>query len=123
MKLHRDLGITQKTAWFMEHRIRETLADYVTSKLVGPVEADETFIGGKERQQAQQEAQAPRRWNSVGKATVAGVRDRISGQVKAKVVEGTDKESLHGFLRDSVAPGSQVYTDEHQRLLGHPVPA
>ena len=121
MKLHRDLGITQKTAWHMEHRIRETLEDFETFKLVGPVEADETFIGGKERNKHAKKKLRQGR-GAVGKATVAGVRDRISGKVKAQVVPGTDKESLHGFLGKNVAPGSQVYTDEHRGYWGIPFP-
>ena len=121
MKLHRDLGITQKTAWFMEHRIRETLADYVTSKLVGPVEADETFIGGKETNKHGSKKLRKGR-GAVGKAAVAGVRDRISGKVKAEVIPNTGKVVLHDFLQQNVAPGSLVYTDEWPSYVGIPFP-
>ena len=85
MKLHRELGITQKTAWFMLHRLRTAMA---ASKpwFQGPVEADETFIGGKEgNKHAWKKLKAGR--GTVGKTPVAGVKDRPTGEVAARVVD------------------------------------
>ena len=61
MKLHRDLKVTQKTAWFMQHRLREVWTGKSEGRFVGPVEVDETFIGGKEKKQARQQEAA--RWS------------------------------------------------------------
>ena len=86
MKIARDLGIPQKTAWFLMQRIREGFVRGMDKPFPGPVEVDETFIGGKERNKHSKKRH--RIWSpSEGKAIVAGVRDRPSKQISAAVVE------------------------------------
>ena len=113
MKLHRDLGITQKSAWFLAHRIRETFDFAWLPGFDGPIEADETFISGKRKNMChdkRKELSGTGR-GPVGKAIVAGVKDRKTGQVSARVVKGTDAATLKGFVRYHVEPGTTVYTD------------
>ena len=120
MKLYRDLGITQKTAWYMAHRIRQTLsAD--DDKFAGAVEVDETYIGGKEgNKHADRKLRAGR--GTVGKTAVAGVRDRTTGRINAEVVEATDKGTLQNFVLRHTAPGATVYTDQASAYVGLPRP-
>ena len=110
MKLHRDLGIPQKSSWHLAHRIRESWADRQESRFAGPVEADETYGGGKERNE-----HASRRSNTgrgtVGKTAVAG--DRASGQVSAAVVLATDGATLVPIVARHTAPDAHVFTDDH----------
>ncbi|WP_420614304.1 IS1595 family transposase [Candidatus Spongiisocius sp.] len=109
MKLHRDLGITQKSAWHLAHRIREAW-DIVTESMVGPVEVDDTYIGGKERNKhAHKKLHAGR--GPVGKAAVVGARNRATGQVAAKVVPNTQAGTLQGFVEGKRVPNAPVYTD------------
>ena len=118
MKLHRDLGITQKSAWFMAHRLRFALASD-GGPFNGPVEADETFIGGLEaNKHGNKKLKAGR--GTVGKTAVAGVRDRETGKVQAVVVASTDKETLQGFVQGNIAPGATVYSDDATAYDGLP---
>jgi transposase-like protein len=89
-EIHRGLGITQKSAWLLLHRIRLTMQDHSIDKFSGPVEVDETFIGGKARNMhANKRREKIQGRGAVGKAIVMGVLER-AGRVRAKVVDGRD---------------------------------
>ncbi len=111
MKLHRDLDITQKSAWHLAHRIRETW-DRGEGLFGGPVEVDETYLGGKRKNMPNHVRKDLTGRGPVGKTAVVGAKDRETNRVVAKAVEGTDKETLQGFVKDSADPHATVYTDE-----------
>ncbi len=118
MKLHRDLAVTQKTAWHLAHRIRETLKDN-PGQFFGPVEIDETYIGGKEGNKHQDKKLNAGR-GPVGKSAVVGARDQDTGQIAAKHIPFTDKDALQGFVRETTEIGAVVYTDEARAYEGMP---
>ena len=122
MKLHRDLKVTQKTAWFMLHRIREAWSTEAASLFSGPVEVDETYIGGKRKNMSKSKRKelAGTGRGGVGKSIVAGAKDRATNQVSAAVVAATDKPTLQGFVADRTADDATVYTDEHAAYSGLP---
>ena len=113
MKLHRDLEITQKSAWHLAHRLRKAF-ESGEALFCGPVEADETYIGGKRKNMsnAKRKELAGTGRGAVGKAAVVGVKDRESNKVAARHVEGTDAENLAGHVVNNVGAGATVYTDE-----------
>ena len=116
MKLHRDLGITQKSAWHLAHRLREGLSPKAV-KFAGPSECDETYMGGLEKNKhAHKKLRAGR--GAVGKTPVAGVRDRSTGKVRAQVVEDTTAETLQDVVQGATADGSTVFTDEATAYKG-----
>ena len=114
MKLHRDLGVTQKTAWHMLHRIRE--AYHIDAPVFeGPVEVDETYIGGRESNKHEsQKLHAGR--GAVGKTAVVGMKDRPTNQVNAQVVKRVNKRTVHGLVHQWTVAGATVYTDEASAL-------
>ena len=117
LKLGRDLGVRQATAWFIAHRIREAMV--VEPELMdGPVEVDETFIGGKKSRNKHANKKWPKGRGAVGKAPVAGIIDRETREVIMQPIPDVTRETLHNFIRDNVKPGSTVYTDEHRGYWG-----
>ena len=126
MKLSRDLGVKQETAWFMLHRLREAWGDDggADDPFDGPVEVDETYFGGKRRNmsnaQRRELAKEGAGRGAVGKVAVVGAKCRTSNQVRAEVVEATDKATLQEFVAESADDGATVYTDEAAAYEGMP---
>ena len=118
-QLAKELGCTEKTAWYLGHRIRASMGE-VDPVLDGEVEVDETFIGGKEaNRHASKKLHAGR--GAVGKQAVLGVVER-GGAVFAQPIGGTDRNTLHSAIRASVRIGATLYTDEHpayRSLVGY----
>ncbi len=121
MKLHRDIKVCQKTAWFMLQRIRKAFDDDNDGPLSGPVEVDETFVGGKAKNMhAHKREQVIKGRGPVGKTAVIGAKDRRTNRVIAAVIDNTDQLTLQGFVAANVEPGAKVYTDDHGGYIGLP---
>ncbi len=115
-EVHRAIGVTQKTAWFMLQRIRLAMQSGTVEKLNGEVEADETYIGGKVRNMhASKQRKRGRGTGGVGKAIVMGLLARHgkkgASRVKVKHVANARRGTVQGEVREHVEPGSQVFTD------------
>jgi transposase-like protein len=108
----RDLSVTQRTAWFMLHRIRYAQHNGTINKMTGRVEADETFIGGKARNMhSGKRAEKIKGRGPIGKAIVFGLLDRETGKVRTSVVGTRRKHHLHSEIRENVEAGSELNTD------------
>ncbi len=110
MKLHRDIGVTQKTAWYMGHRIRASLMSRGDT-FEGPAEADETYIGGERKNMHQWQRDQLEGRGTSGKLIIAGVKDRETNRVEAEVVDWDDAPTLQSFVLRNTEPDTQLYTD------------
>jgi transposase-like protein len=122
-EVHRAIGITQKSAWFMDHRIRFALGLKPGNKLSGQVEADETFIGGKARNMhADKRAEKITGTGGTDKVAVMGILERgpktIGSKVRTKVIDNTKKKTLQAEVRQHVLAGSALFTDALQSYEG-----
>ena len=116
-ELSRDLKVTQKSAWFMLHRIRLAMQSGTFEKLSGEVEADESFIGGKSKnmhllKRIGKQVRGEMGPGVTGKAIVMGLLERNSKQVRTAVIPERKSQHLHGHIRQNVEAGSKIYTDE-----------
>ena len=121
MKLHRDLKVTQKTAWFMLHRIRETWGQDDAPPFPGPVEVDETYVGGRRKNmRASKRREMLQRYGRGASSmeVVAGGRDRDSNQIHARVIEGTNRVTLREFADRIADANSSLFTDEATAYRG-----
>ncbi len=117
-EVHRALGITQKSAWFLLHRIRLAMQNGSLAKLKGEVEVDETFIGGKARNMHKDKrAEKITGRGATGKAIVIGVLER-GGKVRTKVIPDTKKKTVQDEVRQHVEAGTPVYTDALPSYVG-----
>jgi len=109
-QLKRTLGVSYKTAWYLSHRIRAALKEVDAQLLKGIVEVDETFVGG--------EVEGKGRGYKGNKTVVVGAMQR-GGNICLQVVRGTDRETLHDFIRENTAGDTEaIYTDEWPAYRG-----
>jgi len=116
-QLAREIGITQKTAWFLMQKIREswTIANGLFCS--GELEVDETYIGGKEKNKHLDKKLKSGR-GTTGKDAVIGILDREQKKVKAFPLENVNKQSVHEVIKENIVEGSTIYTDEHRSYEG-----
>jgi len=113
LQLAKEIGVTQKTAWFILGRLREACGgtDGPLDKLRGEIEIDECFVGGLEGNKHEKDKLHAGR-GAVGKVAVLGMRER-GGRTRAKVTEIRTLDAIHGDIHANVEVGSQLYTDDH----------
>jgi len=124
-EVHRAIGITQKSAWFMDHRIRLAFHGAAHEQFSGEVEADESFIGGKARNMhADVRARKITGTGGKDKTAVMGIlergKDGKHSRVRTKVIPNRKKSAIQAEVRKHVQAGSSLYSDA---LGGHPNPA
>lgn len=118
-EIHRAIGVTQKTAWFMEHRIRLAMqTGSFAKKLCGEVEVDETFIGGLARNMHKSKRDKLSKTGFIGKVAVMGLLERHGGEVRTMIVDNTTRATMQPKVRAHVEQGSNVFSDAHSAYTG-----
>ena len=122
-ELARDLGVTQKTAWFMLHRIRLAMQSGTFEKMRGEVEADEVYIGGKAKNMhMERRKRIIRGTGGHDKTAVMGLLERPRGAahslIRTMVLDAVTQERMQGEIKKNVEPGSAIYTDRHWGYFG-----
>ncbi len=112
MRLHREIGVTQKTAWYAAHRIRKAWSKGEGNVFAGPSEVDETYFGGKARNMHESARASLTGRGGADKVPVVGVKDRATNQVAAEVVTDTTSRTLKRVIERHTLPGTNIYTDE-----------
>ena len=120
MKVHRELNRSQRTAWYLVHRIRNSWKMDGSNLFEGPVECDETYFGGQRKNMPKSARATLTGRGSVGKVAVFGVRDRATNQVSAQVVGDTEGDTLRGFVMRQVVSGTEIYTDDARAYTSLP---
>lgn len=115
LQLAKEIGVTQKSAWFMLQRLREACGSDM-DKLRGVIEVDETFVGGLERSKHENKKLKEGR-GAVGKVPVLGMRER-GGRTKALVITANDLPTIQGAIHQFCEVGSTLHTDEHGAYSG-----
>jgi transposase-like protein len=116
-EIHRALGITQKSAWFLMHRIRKAMQAGTFRKLAGDVEVDETFIGGLARNMHKNKRNKVSKTGFIGKVAVMGLLER-HGEVRTVIVGDTSRDTMQPRVREYVESGSNVFSDAHSAYTG-----
>lgn len=116
-KLGNDLGIQQRSAWFLAHRIRQGWANNASRLFGRVVEVDEAYLGGLEKNKHEKKKRKKGR-GAVGKAPVVAIKEREGKKVRALRVKGTDAQTLHWIILSHVEKGSVVFTDDFRGYSG-----
>ncbi len=119
MKLHRDLGITQKAAWYLLHRIREAYTEAI-GVFSGEVEVDEAYFGGKRKFMHASKRKTLKGKGTAGKTAVVGMKEWDSNRVQAQITPRTDRPTLQRYVLQHTAASSLIYTDDHAAYHGIP---
>src|SRR6266568_3500536 len=117
-EIHRALGVTQKSAWFLMHRIRKAMQAGTFRKLAGDVEVDETFIDGLARNMHKNKRNKVSKTGFIGKVAVMGLLERHGGEVRTVIVGDTTRVTMQPKVRQYVEEGSNVFSDAHSAYTG-----
>lgn len=118
-EMARSLGVTQKSAWFMMHRIRQAMVSGSFEKMAGITEVDDTFIGGLAKNMHRKvRKEKIHGTGGMDKMIVQGARNRDTGTVTAAVITGTDTNAIQEHIYEWVEPASALFTDTHKSYIG-----
>jgi transposase-like protein len=111
-QLKRTIGVSYKTAWFLCHRIRESMREVEGERLTGIIEVDETWVGGKQR------GAGKHHWHTTNKTAVIGAVER-EGKIRLQVIAARDRKTLHAWIEKNLDDATQaIYTDDWAPYIG-----